>query len=257
MFLRITTTCLILFVLFNKVVAQDLLIDALNKDSRRDTKTYTIKSLGGQSRKVHITPDYANRSLRISCLSDTISVNDYWDVPPEVYILNKNFLTIKYEVRGGSGLGLGNIIVLCIKNNRLYEAIHVLRYSHSEGDGEIEDYRIKPVLIGNSGKTYRLNVKVNDASYSKYNTSSNFNYQNLSVLKFDINQNVFFSVKKNIYGEFTIYDLKTDKEIKQQVRGNFPAIILGTENYYFINDEWYQLGDDKHLYKFTSATRNK
>jgi hypothetical protein len=182
MFLRITTTCLILFTLFNKVIAQDELTDALDKDSRRDTKAYTIKSLDGLPRKIHIIPDYGNRALRISFLNDTISVNDYWDVPPEVHILNKNFLTVKYEVRGGSGLGLGNIIVLCIKGNRLYEAMHVLRYSHSEGAGEIKDYRIKPILIGNSGKTYRLNVNIHDVSCSKYDPLSNFNYQNLSIL---------------------------------------------------------------------------
>jgi hypothetical protein len=53
----------------------------------------------------------------------------------------------------------------------------------------------------------------------------------------------------------TIYDIKTNKEQKQEIRGNFPEIILGDETYYFIKDGWYQMGENNELYNFTSTTR--
>lgn len=252
---RVTAFCIILFAFSSKGFAQDFLTNALKKDSKRDTKSYIIQSLDGKSQKVHIMPDYANHVLRISCLKDTISINDYWGVPADLHIINKDFLSIKYDIRGGSGLGLGNLLILCVKGNVLYEAIHVLRYSHSEGVGEIKDYLIKPILIGNSCKTYKLNVRVHNTSYSKYVSSANFNYDNFSVLKFDVTQNVFYSLKKSIYQTMTIYDIKTNKEQKQEIRGNFPEIILGDETYYFIKDGWYQMGTNNELYNFTSTTR--
>jgi hypothetical protein len=182
MYNRILITLIFLSAFNIKALAQDPLTDALIIDSKKDTKTYIIKSLDGKTQKVNIMPDYTNHVLKISCLKDTISINDYWGVPADLHILNKNFLSIKYEVRGGSGLGLGNLLVLCIKNKTLYEAIHVLRYSHSEGDGEIKDYRIKPVLIGNTVKTYKLNVRVHNRSYSKYVSSDNFNHNKGTIL---------------------------------------------------------------------------
>jgi hypothetical protein len=260
MYNRILTAIIFLAAFSGKTFAQDLLTDALKKDSKRDTKTYTLISLDGKSKKVYIMPDYVNRTLKISCLKDTINVNDFWDVPPETHILNKNFLSIKYEVRGGSNLGLGNVLILCVKANALYEAMHVLRYSSSEGSNsetgeEKIEYNIRPVLFGNSAKTYQLKVKVHSSNYSQYEPSANFNYNNISVLKFDLTRNVFYSLKKDIYQTMTIYDIKTNKEKKQEIRGNFPEIILGDENYYFIKDGWYRMGTNNELYNFTSTTR--
>jgi len=253
---RIFTAIIFLAAFSSKVFAQDFLAGAEKKASVKDTHAYILNSLDGRNQKVHIMPDYTNHILKISCLKDTISINDYWGVPADIHILNKNFLSIKYEVRGGSGLGLGNLLVLCVKNNTLYEAIHVLRYSHLEDVGVIKDYRIKPVLIGNSGKAYKLKVRVHSISYSKYVPSANYSYNNVSTLRFDVTQNVFYNLKKSIYQNMTIYDIKTNKEHKQEIRGNFPEIILGDETYYFIKDGWYQMEKNNELYNFTSTTKN-
>ena len=239
----------------SKTLAQDPLTAALIKDSKKDTKIFTLNSLDGKKQKVHIMPDYTNHVLKISCLKDTISVNDYWGVPADLNILNKNFLSIRYEVRGGSGLGLGNIFILCIKNKTLYESIHILRYSHLEDAGKIKDYRIKSVLIGNSVNTYKLKISIHNSSYSKYVSSDNYNHKNISTLKFDVAQNVFYSSKRSIYKTMMIYDTKTDKEHKQQINGNFPEIILGDQTYYFIKDGWYEMGTNNELYNFTSTTK--
>src|ERR1700744_961276 len=96
--INLITFC-ILSVFRNSALGQDILKVAEDKDSKRDTKAYNIISLDGKSKQIHIMPDYPNHILRISCLKDTISIYDYWDVPAVISVLNKNFLQVKYEVR--------------------------------------------------------------------------------------------------------------------------------------------------------------
>ena len=105
----------------------DLQIDEA-KASKKDTKTINILSLDGKYQKMHIMPDYVHHVLKISCLKDTITIEDYWGVPAEVHILGKHFVQINYEVRGGTGLGLGNMMLLSVQNNKLCQSLYVLRY---------------------------------------------------------------------------------------------------------------------------------
>jgi hypothetical protein len=57
MYSRILTATIFLAALSSKAFAQDLLMDLLKKDSKKDTKTYIIKSLDGKTQKVNIMPD--------------------------------------------------------------------------------------------------------------------------------------------------------------------------------------------------------
>ena len=243
---------LIFFIIFfgNIVFAQDKLTEALARDSKRDTKAYFIRSLEGQKSKVIVMPDYVNHVLRIYCLKDTVRVDGYWDVPPKVNLLGNNFIKVDYEVKGGSGVGLGNTVILCISRNKLFEAMHALRYLTGEGAGELDSYKISVNLISNYKKIYKLTVKIHDEVHSKYTPKINYNYNNKTVLSFDPDKNVFYSIKENLYGTFKVYDAKIEKDIQQQFRGNYPVIILGKNNYYFIKDGWYALGDNNSLEKY-------
>ncbi len=251
----ITLILSLVFFLFRNVsVAQDELTGALAKDSKKDTKAYVIKSLEGQKRKIVIMPDYVNHVLKIYCPKDTVRVDDYWDVPPEVHLLGNNFIKVDYEVRGGSGVGLGNTVIICIRRNKLFEAMHTLRYLTGEGAGEEDSYKINVNLINSDKGIYKLTIKVHDEVHSKYTPEINYNYNNKTVLSFDRDKNVFYSIKGNLYGTFKVYDPKTEKETQQQIRGNYPVIILGKNNYYFIKDGWYALGDSNSLQKYTSRS---
>jgi hypothetical protein len=232
--------------------AQDELTEMLARDSKRDTKAYFIRSLEGKKRKVIVMPDYVSHVLKIYCLKDTVRIDGYWDVPPKVHLLGNNFIKVDYEVRGGSGVGLGNTVIICIRRHKLFEAMHALRYLTGEGAGEEDIYKINVNLIKNDKRIYNLTVKVHDEVHSKYTPEINYNYNNNTVLSFDRDKNVFYSIKGNLYGTFNMYDPKTEKETQQQVRGNYPVIILGKNNYYFIKDGWYALGDNNSLQKYTS-----
>jgi hypothetical protein len=257
----ITLIFSIAFILFRNIsTAQDDLKLLEAKASEKDTQTFTIKSLDGRNQNIYIRPDYPNHVLRISCLKDTINIPDYWGVPPNAGLMNDNFIKIEYEVRGGSNLSLGNTMVICANGNKLFEAMHVLRYMDSELSYAIDsvkyrghsNYNIKVALNGNNKRNYRLNISIHDTSSSNFEPDANYNYNNQTALSFDTKRNVFFSVKENIYDNFTVLSLKGGKKHKEQIRGNLPVIILGKETYYFIKNGWYELGSHNELKGYTS-----
>lgn len=236
----------ILTLLFNHASAQDELKTDEEKATTRDTKTYHIISIDGKNQTIKIIPDYKNHILKITCLKEAINIPDFWGVPPETRLLNKSFIEIKYAVRGGSGVGLGNTLIICVDGQHLYEAMHVLRFLTGESGGLQEEYRIKIHLIGNSINNYKLKVSVHDFVDSKLRPKENYVYDNNTVLAFDAQQNVFYSVKQDIYDHF----ITIKNQTKQKVAGNFPTIILGKETYYFINGRWYTGDLDKELVEF-------
>ncbi len=230
--------CLFFIFFVNKVLAQDQLKMAEEKDTKRDTKEFNLLSLDNRNEKVKIIPEYVNHVLSIKSSKDGISITGFWDVTPEASLLNKNFIEIKYEVRGGSNLGLGNTLIICVSNGKLFEAMHALRYTRWESGDYKTDYHIKTLLNGNNKNDYKLIVNVHDDVYSKNNPEQNYTHDDRTQLSFDAQRNVFYSVKKDV--ENQVIKPNRDEPVKQKARGNFPVLILGKESYYFINNRWYQ-----------------
>lgn len=228
---------------FNRVSAQHLPKTDEEKWTKRDTKTYNIVSIDGKNQKVTIIPDYGHHVLKITSLKQTISIPDFWGVPPDTRLLNKNFIEIKYAVRGGSDLGLGNTLIICVNGTHLFEAMHILGYVNSETMGENEHYKVT-LTRNNAGN--KVNAHVHDDVNSKRYPETNYVYDNNTVLAFDARQNVFYSVKENLFDHFIIAKNKT----KQKVSGRFPMLILGKETYYFINGRWYTGDLGKEMVEF-------
>jgi hypothetical protein len=227
---------------------QDELLAAEARQSRHDSQLCSIVSLDGKKNKVKIVPDYQNHVLRISCLNDTISINDYWGVPPEMSWLNKNFIMIKYAVRGGSNLGLSNVLILCVCKDKIWEAIHVRQYTHWETGNESSDYNVKLSLTETKQSNFCLNVKVIDWFKSKSTPQENYNYKDQTALNFDVTHHVFYSLKENLSDYYTTSAM--GKKFKQKVNGRLPIIVLGKETYYFSQNNWYQSQRSNELYKF-------
>ena len=233
----------------NISIALDELTSAEAKGSKKDTKAYVITSLDGKRQKVIVMPDYVNRVLKIICLNDTVRIGHYWDVPPEAHMLGNNFIKVDYEVRGGSNLGLGNTMILCVNHNKLYITMHSLRYSKWEDGRAYMYYNVKLGLVGNSKNGYKLKAAIKDTVFSKETPSDNYGYNNISILHFDSDQKVFYSIKQSISG-FILHDERNKPTHKEIVRGNFPIILLGPEKYYFVNGKWYQVKDNFELSEF-------
>ncbi|WP_457130280.1 hypothetical protein [Mucilaginibacter sp. UYNi724] len=213
------------------------------KATKKDTKILNIVSLDEKPQKIKIVPDYVNHVLRITCMKVAINILDYWGVPPEIHVLNKNFIEISYAVRGGSNSGLWKTLILCVNGEKLYEAMHVLKYVNVETGDLMNDYHIKLSLRGDIKNNYKLKINIHDDVRSKPKPETNYIYNNRTILNFDTRQNVFYSVKKDIND----HSIKRAIGMKQKVNGNFPMIILGKENYYFIDNKWFQLTDTKEF----------
>ncbi|WP_143020877.1 hypothetical protein ACRQ5D_12660 [Mucilaginibacter sp. P25] len=237
---------LVFILYFDHSSAQDWLKTAEAKAAKRDTKIYHLTSIDGKNQTVKIVPDYANHVLKMICLKDIITIDDFWGETPDIRLLNKNFIEINYAVRGGSGVGLGNTLIICVEGQHLYKAMHVLRYLTGESGEQQEEYRIKLHLVGNSINNCKLKVSVHDFVDSKPRPKENYAYDTNTVLAFDMQQNVFYSVKQDIFDHF----ITTRNKTKQKIAGNFPMIILGKETYYFINDRWYSGNLNKEMFEF-------
>jgi hypothetical protein len=245
------------------------LFSAINNKAipQEDNKTYNIQSFDGTNNELHVITDLGDDILRVSCLKDTLRIHDLISIIGNIHILNRNFLEIFYEVRSGSDEDVQYMLLLCVNKKKLYEAMDITSLSTGEfratynkkADAltlydESSLYKINASLTGNSKKNYQLKVNINDSVRSKHDPTTSYSYHNNSVLNFDPFRNVFYSVKKDVYETFKVYDFKTESEYKQQVRGNFPEIILGDMDYYYIKGEWYEVGNNNHLMKRTSTS---
>ena len=220
--------------------AQDELFENRIVQTKKDTKNYAIQSLDGKTVKVKVLPDYVHDILFVIYLTDTIKVFDYWDVTPKTFYLSKQFLKINYEVRGGSNLGLGNSMIICVSNNKLYEALHVLQYSDWESGELVKKYNVKLTLVTRK-KNYMINASVRDKSISTNNPETNYRYTNSSQLHFDKKSKVFYSIKQNLYD--TLKVSYHDTTYKRKIEGNFPEVLLEDNKYVFIGGQWFELSN--------------
>ena len=227
--------------------AQDPLKDAEDKDSKRDAKTYVIRSLEGSKCTIHILPNYPLGILKIRCQKDTIIIGDYWGVPADIKVLGKTFLEVDYAIRAGSNVGAGHTLVFCISHNHLHKCMYVMKYTNGDAAGEQDDYHINLSLKGDNINSYKLNASITDKVHSKYSPEENYNYHNLSVLNFDVKNYVFYSIKQGLYEEYEIQN-EAGKIAKQKLHGYYPEIILGADIYYYVNNNWYCLYDAKKLF---------
>jgi hypothetical protein len=228
---------IIIFISKSTLFAQDELLENRIVQTKKDTKTYTIQSLEGKTVRVKILPDYVHNILCVAYLTDTIKVFDYWDVTPETSYLSKQFLKINYEVRGGSNFGLGNSLIICVSNNKLYEALHVLRYTDWESE-LVKKYDVKFALVIRK-KNYVITASVRDKSISSNNPETNYNYRNSSTLHFDKKLKVFYSIKQNVYDTLNVS--YHDTTYSRQIEGNFPEVLLEDNKYVFIGGQWFEL----------------
>jgi len=242
----ILVTLLFLVFLSRPSIAQDNLKEMEAMDTKKNTHIVNIESLDGKKEKIIIIPDYVNKILRMGCLKDTINMDHFWGVAPDIKILNKNFVEIDYEIRGGSNLALGNTLILCVYNHHLNEALHVLRYSDWESFDKLS-YLVKLFLVGHNKKDFRLKVNVYDTAVSGKNPKTNYNYHDQTVLNFDTINNVFCSAREEIYDQYVAG--KSKKGSNSKIMGNFPVVLLGKQTYYFLKKRWYQRGTDNAMHE--------
>ncbi len=221
-------------------------------------KEYTLESLDGTPQKVYLLHEIGADSYIIKCSNDSIRIDDTYGISGEPVILNKNFLRIVYNPRLGSNQSCERVLFLCISNKKLYIAMHVtLNYYYELTEvynkkadslklfNEKSVYELKLKLTGGNKNDYKLTANIHDMNSSKHDPSTNYNYDDKTVLNFDAHENIFYNDFIELNTMFNVYDPDPAiGEHKQRITGNFPIIKLGKMEYYYINDRWYEGSKD-------------
>jgi hypothetical protein len=237
-----------------------ILID--NRAKAQEFHEFKVQALDGSNQKVILIYNDSKELLKLSCLNDTLYI------PGVIYLdstmtLDNRFLFIKYGAKGGSGLNLKHTLLLSVKNNKLYQSLHIT----SVFDEEFIDFSKKvdvsnPVdvktvyestlnLLGNDIQTYKLYIEIHESKMSKQHPSQNYSANRKFALNFDRDKNIFFTSKEDLSQYFNVFDEKDLRESKQYFMGKLPVIKLGNFKYYYANNRWYENQQAGYLIQYT------
>ena len=225
-------------------------------------QTFHLKSFDGSEKSINLFPVDEKGLLTITCAKDTVKINDFTGIDTGV-VLNKNFLLVRYSIRGGSGMHVRRSLILSVRDNIICQSLHItslfseefidFRKQHKSSDlVDVSSlYKVDFSLKGNDMSNYLLNTMVHDEKKSKDAPQTNYNHDYDIILSFDTSRNVFYNKLEPISQYFTIFDPKTSSEIKQYIMGTFPMVKLGQYKYYYIKGEWYEKDDESGLSKYS------
>ena len=235
-------------------------VNAQNKDYV-EVQTYTIESFNGQPKKITAILDFDDR-LKISYLKDTLYIYNTYGTEGKAEIINKKFLKITYGYKAGSDLNYERVVLVGIKDDKLCVPISVTSVISWEitqvynkvADSlklfnEVRNYQIKLKATLDD----RLIVDIHDENTSKHDPKTNYNNDYNTVLLFDEKKNVFYNKDENLAAYYTIFHPDTYVEEKKYIWGNFPVIHLGKIDYYYINGQWYEKGENNYLIAYSTT----
>jgi hypothetical protein len=200
-------------------------------------QSYTVSSFQGTSAKIKLYYMPYTGILRISCLKDTLYIDDFMTLS-NVKVLKKEFLQVAYVERAGSGMDKKRMVLLCVDSGRLFQAMHVLSFYTYEADQDREHYNIDIHLTGENKYAYKLGVVIHDKKSSVSNPKTNNDTYKKFVLNFDAVHKAFYSNHEDISGEW-VENPYAEKPAKESVGGIVPVIDFGGVNkYYHINGIW-------------------
>jgi hypothetical protein len=243
-----------------RIIALTLIIFALAIHYTAQAQTYAIESLEGLNTKITLSEQSVGKVLNIYCLKDTIHLGNYAYIR-EVKVLGKKMLQVTYGIMAGSDISAANLLLLCVSNGKLCQALHVesflkssLKAIDSDTNAILFDEhqfrRLTMHLTGTDKSNYKLSVNIHDEEKSKAHPKSSHNTNTRVILNFDADEHIFYSTHMQVSKYFKVFDTKTQKETKRYIKGNFPVIKLNADTYYFIKGEWYGWGSKNNLVKY-------
>lgn len=240
-----------------------------------EKKSFALNSLEDKPTNINVEWDIVNNKITIALTpSEAFCISGY--VPDErvekMEILDKRFLLLSFRTRGGTGIGLGQTILICVSNGHLYKALNIIasedyyftKTYNKEVDAqamydESEKYRVHIISIQESKKSnYKLTVTQYDKVKSKYNP--NTNHETLDTLRFNFDEKnkVFYDKYILLNGSYTVID-NPQKNKQMDFSGQkYPGIegitrkglFYGNEYIYtYINGIWYTLTNKNQLVK--------
>lgn len=209
----------------------------------RGEEYFQITSLEGKNVKILIEPDGVDNLLLIKLDSgNQICVSQFIGLihPIKTY---KNFLIINLKTRGGSGVALQQLVIVCVSNDRIYKSLHITsadQYTNYLGNVEY-NYNISAVEIKQKNEIFLLSLEEHFINMGK---QSKINHK----LHFDHTLKIFYSKLLPMNGLFNIdCDCgNINKKILFEKDNIFPVVEI-VNKYYFINGLWHIHDSESHL----------
>ncbi|MDO7846541.1 hypothetical protein Q5H92_09255 [Hymenobacter sp. M29] len=220
---------------------------------RASAQTYRLRSLEGVEVSVRVNNEPVNFNklnklnkqqgrcyLSVVSGKDTVFVYDAW-APGTGKVLNQQFLQIDYPVRGGTNVGLGSTLVLCVAKGKLCQAFKLPTYHQTDlyNPDYHKLYQIRLRLVGTTPQTYQFYLTTHNEIRSESEPATNHNITTQAVLKFDAQRHLFHNGLKRPPSPFAILDDKTERVIKWKVTEPLPVIEWDNSVQYFIQGAWY------------------
>jgi hypothetical protein len=190
---------------------------------------------------------------------DKIAINNVRGIK-EVDLLDASFLSLEFNVRGGSGVKIRRKVIVSVSGKKLYSSLDIESTSNSylnevfdrKADSlklfdEKSEYAVK-VNLEKKDKDFLLSVTESKFVYSKYNPSENEDWKDYFQLKYDRDKNIFYNSKTSISGTYKIYDMSSNSERDVTFNNKELSIVkLKLGEYLFIDGHWYTVGRDNYL----------
>lgn len=162
----------------------------------------------------------------------------------------EKFLEIQFIVRGGSGVGVREKVLLCVSQGKIYRTLDLLSEVTSRvtevydkvADGlqlfdEKEDYRVT-LSIKQKGNDYKVVLIESEKIESKYNPSRNGSFEKTYELNFDPGGYFFYNSIKHLNKRYKVYSVKDSKVADKFISAEEPCIQLHQSFYVLIDNEW-------------------
>lgn len=223
------------------------------------TTSYIIKSLDGIPKKVSLTDGgpAGDEALRITCGSSKVSINNYW-APGKVSLLKKTFIEIEYAQRGGSCIGIGYTLLVCVDQDKIVVSGIFMDRLTGCGAGEDDSYTIRSNITESKIYKYKMGIYAHDRkTITDPKLGKSYNKHWADQLEYDKALHIFHNGYQTLSGNFLITSENSPKSIKESIDGKFPIISFkgpesGADTYFYIKGNWYERGQKNYLIKLSS-----
>lgn len=237
---------LIIFLLVSPLVSAE--IKSYELTDIRNSKKYTLV----------VKEDLVNEEMRLY-VNYRHNIIDSLLVPfmkqiERVSEFQEKFLKVEFSRGGGSGVLMHFTNIFCVANSKIVTSLsqiskiyshinYIPKYDSIKGVKYHEDYSISYNLL-RSRREY--SIKLNESYFLKsvFESDNNEKWTNHPNLKFNNEQLIFYSRKREVKGHFQIYYLNKSEESKE-LNGEFWAIELKKFTYLRIASKWFNIDGDK------------
>ncbi len=189
--------------------------------------------------------DELPHQLRVTCPRDTLLLYDYFG-DYRARLLDSNFLEVTYAVRGGSGFGLENTVILAVRNGRLRQVLLLMSSFEAVGPQYYHTLKTNSFLVVNRSG-HRL-LKVNSREYLKDVSHPAGMHKRFKpcVLRFDSDLMAFYEKMVIVHSAFTAAEVNFGNEYVHFSSGDtVPMVSPASETYWYAEGSWYTPVDGK------------